>query len=163
MQDIFSREFRPRNVIENPSEEQLREWALDKGGVITEFGNISVTTSTRNRIAKFTEVVMNELSKEDERLVMQVMEYLRGKEMIMLDRVMCQTEEYKKHCRTYVTADYPRILLMWGNTLFPPEGKEPDFITITVPEWPEKKTLVFPENSCTAEGAGPDGKEDRPD
>ena len=38
---------------------------------------------------------------------------------------------------------------MWGNTLFPPEGGKPDFVTITVAEWPEKKTLVFPEAGFT--------------
>jgi len=38
---------------------------------------------------------------------------------------------------------------MWGNTLFPPEGGKPDFITITVAEWPEKKVLVFPEAGLT--------------
>jgi phosphoenolpyruvate carboxykinase (ATP) len=38
---------------------------------------------------------------------------------------------------------------MWGNTLFPSEGGEPDFTTITVAEWPEKKTLVFPDSGMT--------------
>ena len=145
MQDIFSREFKPKRIIDNPSEEKLREWALYKGGVITEFGNLAVITSTRNRIAKFTEVVMDELEQEDEQLVREVMEFLRDKEMIMLDRVMCQTEGYKKTCRTYTSTEYPRIPLMWGNTLFPSEGNDPDFITITVAEWPQKKTLIFPE------------------
>ncbi len=38
---------------------------------------------------------------------------------------------------------------MWGNTLFPPNGGDPDFVVITVPEWPEKKVLVFPESGYT--------------
>jgi len=38
---------------------------------------------------------------------------------------------------------------MWGNTLFPSEGGEPDFVAITVPEWTEKRTLVFPEWGLT--------------
>jgi len=38
---------------------------------------------------------------------------------------------------------------MWGNTLFPPEGKEPDFVSLAVPEWEEKKTIVFPEMGLT--------------
>jgi len=149
MQNIFATEFQPKRIIDNPSEEKLREWALEQGGVITEFGNLSVVTSVRNRIAKFTEVVMDKLDKEDARLIHKVMEYLRDKEMIMLDRVMCHTPGFKRNCRVYVTADYPRIPLMWGNTLFPPEGGEPDFTTITVAEWPEKKTLVFPDLGLT--------------
>ncbi|GAH60293.1 unnamed protein product, partial [marine sediment metagenome] len=96
-----------------------------------------------------TEVVMGELDEEDSRLVDEVLNYLRGKEMIRLDRVMCHNPDFKTNCRLYVTADYPRLPLMWGNTLFPSEGGEPDFTAIDVPEWPEKKTLVFPESGLT--------------
>jgi len=139
MRDILAREFRPKRIIDNPSEEELRGWALERGGKLTEFGNLSVVTSVRNRIAKFTEVLTGEIN----------LDYLKNKEMIMLDRVMCHTTGFKKNCRVYVTAEYPRIPLMWGNTLFPPEGGKPDYITITVAEWPEKKTLVFPESGVT--------------
>ena len=149
MQDILAQEFKPKRIIDNPSEEKLREWSLEQGGVITEFGNLSVITTVRNRIAKFTEVVMGELDKEDSQLVHKVLNYLRDKEMIRLDRVMCQTPGFRRKCRTYVTANYPRLPLMWGNTLFPPEGGEPDFTVIDVPEWSEKKTLVFPESGLT--------------
>jgi len=149
MQEIFEQRFKPKRIIDNPDEEKLREWSLEQGGNITEFGNLSVVTTVRNRIAKFTEVVMGKPDEEDAQLIDRVMEYLRDKEMIMLDRVMCHTPGFKRNCRVYVTADYPRIPLMWGNTLFPPQGGEPNFVTITVAEWPEKKTLVFPESGLT--------------
>ena len=149
MHKIFSKEFRPKRIIDNPSELELRERALEEGGTITEFGNLSVVTRVRNRIAKFTEVVIGEFDCKDEQLVHQVMQYLAGKEVIMLDRVMCQHPAFKRNCRLYVTADYPRLPLMWGNTLFPPAGGEPDFTVVTVPEWPEKKVLVFPESGMT--------------
>jgi len=149
MQDIFAEQFQPKRIIDNPSEEKLRERALEQGGIITEFGNLSVITTVRNRIAKFTEIVMGEPDPEDVQLVHSVLEYLKTKEMIKLDRVMCHTPGFKRNCRTYVTADYPRLPLMWGNTLFPPEGGEPDFMAVMVPEWPEKKVLVFPESGKT--------------
>ncbi|MBU2608643.1 MAG: phosphoenolpyruvate carboxykinase [Chloroflexi bacterium] len=149
MEKIFGHEFKPKRIIDNPSDEQLREWALERGGVVTEFGNLSVVTKVRNRIAKFTEVVTGEPEPEDAALVGRVLEFLRDKEVIMLDRVMCQAPGFKRNCRVYVVADYPRIPLMWGNTLFPSEGGEPDFVTITVADWPEKKTLVFPEEGLT--------------
>ena len=119
MKDIFSNEFRPKRIIDNPSEDDLREWALEQGGILSEFGNLAVTTKTRNRIAKFTEVVMGEPDQEYVKLVHDVMDYLRDKEVIKLDRVMCQNQAYKRKCRLYVTADYPRIPLMWGNTAIP--------------------------------------------
>ncbi|MFC2006314.1 phosphoenolpyruvate carboxykinase [Chloroflexota bacterium] len=149
MHNIFAKEFKPKRIIDNPSGDKLREWALEQGGAITEFGNLSVVTQVRNRIAKFTEVVMEEFDQENVQLVHSVMEYLKDKEMIMLDRVMCQTPGYKKNCRVYFTAGYARIPLMWGNTLFPSEGGKPDFTTITVAEWPQKKTLVFPGSGIT--------------
>ena len=141
--------FQPKGIIDNPTDKQLRGWALEKGGVVTVFGNLSVTTNVRSRIAKFTEVVMGDIKPEDDQLIRKVMEYLKTKEVIQLDRVMCYTSPYKRNCRVYVVADYPRIPLMWGNTLFPSEGGEPDFITITVPEWPEKRTIVFPDSGLT--------------
>ena len=141
--------FKPKGIINNPTDKQLREWALEKGGVITEFGNLSVITSVRSRIAKFTRVVMDDIEPEDDQLIRKVMEYLKTKEVIQLDRVMGNNPDFKKNCRVYVVADYPRIPLMWGNTLFPSEGGEPDFITITIPKWPEKRTIVFPETGLT--------------
>jgi len=149
MLDIFTKNFKPKKVYDNPTEEQLRDWSLEQGGVITEFGNLSVVTMVRNRIAKFTEVVTGEPDQETIQLVGKVLEYLQGKEMIRLDRVMCHTPGFKRNCRLYVTSEYARLPLMWGNTLFPSEGGEPDFTVITVPEWPEKRVLVFAESGLT--------------
>jgi len=149
MLDIFAQGFKPKRIINNPSEEKLREWSLEQGGVITEFGNLSVTTIVRNRIAKFTEVVTGGLDQENIELVGKVLQYLQGKEMIKLDRVMCHTPGFKRNCRLYVTSEYSRLPLMWGNTMFPSEGGEPDFTVITVPEWPEKRVLVFAEHGLT--------------
>jgi phosphoenolpyruvate carboxykinase (ATP) len=146
---ILGKPFEPKRIIDNPSDESLRGWALRDGGVITEFGNLSVTTSVRNRMGKFTEVIMDEPEPKDLELIHEVTKYVRGKEMIMLDRVMCADPEFKRNCRLYVTSEYARLPLMWGNTLFPSEGKEPDFVTITIPEWPEKKVLVLPEMGLT--------------
>ncbi len=149
MQEFIARHFKPGKIIDNPSYKELKGWALEKGGILTEFGNLSVVTKIRNRSAKFTEVIMGELAPDKKKLVSDVLEYLKTREMIQLDRVMCQAPGFKKRCRLYVTADYPRIPLIWGNTLFPPEEGEPDFVTIDVPEWPERKVLVFPESGTT--------------
>jgi len=149
MDKIFGKTFQPRKIIDNPSDESLREWALQHGGVITEFGNLSVTTRVRNRIAKLTEVIMGEPDSEGIELVHKVLDYLKSKEVLMLDRVMCMTPGFKRSCRLYVTAEYARLPLMWGNTLFPSEGEEPDFVSLAVPEWDEKKVLVFPEMGLT--------------
>jgi len=149
MDEILGKSFQPKKIIDNPSEENLREWALHHGGVISEFGNLSVTTRVRNRMAKLTEVILDQPDQEDTELIHNVLEYLKKKEVISLDRVMCSTRGFKRNCRLYVTAEYARLPLMWGNTLFPSKGKGPDFVALTVPEWPEKKVLVFPAAGLT--------------
>jgi phosphoenolpyruvate carboxykinase (ATP) len=149
MDKILGKGFQPKKIIDNPSEESLRDWALQHGGTITEFGNLSVTTRVRNRIAKLTEIIMDQVDLEDIALINEVLEYLKGKEVITLDRVMCTAPGFKSNCRLCVTAEHARLPLMWGNTLFPPEGKEPDFVALTVPEWEEKKVLVFPDRGLT--------------
>ncbi|HEX77015.1 MAG TPA: phosphoenolpyruvate carboxykinase [Dehalococcoidia bacterium] len=149
MREIFGKAFQPRKIIDNPTEENLRQRALEQGGAITQFGNLSVTTRVRHRMARLTEVIMDRPDPEDVALIHQVLDYLKGQEVIMLDRTMCATPGYQRSCRLYVTAEYARLPLMWGNTLFPPEGKEPDFVALTVPEWPEKRVLVFPERGLT--------------
>ncbi|MDY6893519.1 MAG: phosphoenolpyruvate carboxykinase, partial [Chloroflexota bacterium] len=149
MDEILGRHFQPKKIEDNPTEEKLREWALQNGGIITEFGNLSVITGVRNRMAKLTEVIMEDSEPEALGLVNQVLDYLKSKEMIMLDRVMCMTPGFQKNCRLYVTSEYARLPLMWGNTLFPSQGGEPDFVALTVPEWKEKRVLVFPERGLT--------------
>jgi len=84
-------------------------------------------------MAKLTEVIMDEPEPDDLELIHEVLDYLKGREMIMLDRSMCTAPDFKRNCRLYVTAEYARLPLMWGNTLFPPEGGEPDFTVVTVP------------------------------
>ncbi|HEY78714.1 MAG TPA: phosphoenolpyruvate carboxykinase [Dehalococcoidia bacterium] len=149
MEKIFGKPFQPRKIIDNPSDESLREWALQHGGVITEFGNLSVVTQVRNRMAKLTEVIMGDPDPEDLELIDNVLDYCKSKEIIQLDRTMCMTPGFRRNCRLYVTAEYARLPLMWGNTLFPPMDGEPDFISLAVPEWPDKKVLVFPEMGLT--------------
>jgi hypothetical protein len=45
MKGIFVEEFKPKSIIDNPSEEKLGEWSLEQGGIVTEFGNLSVITA----------------------------------------------------------------------------------------------------------------------
>jgi phosphoenolpyruvate carboxykinase (ATP) len=146
----ISDEFKPKETIDNPSDNELRDWALEGGGVITSFGNLAVFTKVKSRIAKFTQVyIEQELNSDEKQILTGVQDYLKSKKMIKLDRVMCTSPEFKTNCRLYVSAEYARLPLMWGNTLFPSEGKEPDSVTICIPEWEEKRVLVFPERGLT--------------
>jgi phosphoenolpyruvate carboxykinase (ATP) len=146
---VLGREIHLGRVIDNPSVDTLRSWAFEKGGMITQFGSLAVTTQVRSRIAKFTEIIMGDPQLKEAELLNRVLEMVKEKEFIQIDRVMCQAPEYKTPCRVYVSSDYPRLPLMWGQTLFPSEGEEPEFVTIALPEWDEKRTVVFPKEGVT--------------
>ncbi len=150
--EIYGKTFEPGSVIDNPDDDTLRGWALEQGGIITQVGNLAVITNVRSRSAKFTEIYHNKVPrKEDLELMEEVFDYLRDKEVIRLDRTMCMHPDFRFHARVYITSKYARIPLMWGNTLFPPENKdgEPDFVTITVADWPQRRVMVFPKEGLT--------------
>jgi phosphoenolpyruvate carboxykinase (ATP) len=63
-------------------------------------------------------------------------------ELIQVDRRMGMNPEVPIHCRLYVPREYARIAFMWNNMLFPSDStKEPDFISVYVPDWKER--LIF--------------------
>jgi phosphoenolpyruvate carboxykinase (ATP) len=156
----FRRAVEAQKIYANPSPEQMREWALP-GEITTVFGSANYVTKVRNRSAKMTYIVADgtklgvmqqpmELSKAEE-LRNKVHEYLKGKELIALDRDMCQNPEMRLHCRLYISKHVARIPLQWYNTLFEasnPES-EPDIISIYVPEWPERIIFAHPEAGVT--------------
>ena len=122
---------------------------MQQGAVVTQFGNIAMVTKIRNRSADFTEIIMRDLNGHETKLLSEVFDYIKTIEIIQLDRTMCLDPDFKIACRIYVDAKYARLPLMWGNTLFPPEKETPDFRTISLPDWPERKVMVFPENGLT--------------
>lgn len=130
-------------VLWNPTIEDLRELAKHDEKT-TEYGSASYVSKIRSRSAKFTDIVF-EASEEQEKLLGDVAEQLKGKELIALDRVMCMEKNHHTRVRLFVTKDYARLAFMWGEMLFAPDkDKEPDFTIIDIPEWPERKVLVDP-------------------
>lgn len=146
---ILDFEFAPQKLIDNPTDAELRTMCLKQDGKITQFGNIAVISRVRNRSAKFTEVIWDKLDADDRETLRRVFQAISNKTMIRLDKTMCMDERFKKACRLYVDAKFARLPLMWGSTLFPTEGKEPDFLTVDLPDWPERKVFVFPDRGIT--------------
>jgi phosphoenolpyruvate carboxykinase (ATP) len=136
-------------VLWNPSNQALREMARPDEQT-TEFGSPNYITQIRSRSAKFTEIVF-EASQEQREMLMGVSRYLKDKELIAVDRTMCQKKGYQTNIRLLVTQRYARLAFMWGRMLFLPEKdvKMPDFHIVDVPEWPERKVLVDPNSFTT--------------
>jgi phosphoenolpyruvate carboxykinase (ATP) len=148
---VSPRTIRAKRIVKDLSREQLRELARS-GERTTEYGSPVYSTRVKNRSASKTYVVGNGVPigvmqqpidrARAEETIRQVQETLSEMELIQVDRRMGMSPEVPIHCRLYVPKDYARIAFMWHNMLFPSDSaKEPDFISVYVPDWPER--LIF--------------------
>src|SRR5512132_2895264 len=150
--DVISpRTVRAPRILKDLSREELRELARP-GERTSEYGSPVYSTRVKNRSAKNTYVVANgvpigvmqqpiDRSKAEE-TIRKVQETLAEMDLIQVDRRMGMDPEVPIHCRLYVPKEYARIAFMWHNMLFPSDSsKEPDFISVYVPDWPER--LIF--------------------
>lgn len=150
-QVISPRTIRARRVLKDLSREELRDLARP-GEKTSEYGSPVYATRVKNRSAKNTHVVANDTPigvmqqpierERAEDTIRKVQETLADMELIQVDRRMGMSPEVPIHCRLYVPREYARIAYMWNSMLFPSESsKEPDFISVYVPDWPER--LIF--------------------
>ncbi|MBM7866804.1 phosphoenolpyruvate carboxykinase [Heliobacterium gestii] len=142
-------------LIDNPTAEQLREMARGEEHT-TEFGSPCYVSAVRNRSAKKTYLVEDGITlgvdqqgislEKATALAAEVHRYLADKSVIRLDRQMGLDSAHSYHCRLYITEPYARIPAMWVHSLFAPvdKDKEPDLISIYVPEWPERIIFCHP-------------------
>lgn len=148
-------------ILDNPSPVELRQMASQKERT-TKYGSASYISNMRNRSAKVTFVVDPdgfELGADQQgmapetalALAEKVHEYLKDKEVIRMDRQLCQHPKCKYHCRLYITKDFASIPYQWTSMTFEAEDKdeEPNFVSIYVPEWPEKIIFCHPLEKIT--------------
>jgi phosphoenolpyruvate carboxykinase (ATP) len=150
--DVVSpRTIRAKQILKDLSREELRELARS-GEKTSEYGSPVYSTRVKNRSAKNTYVVANRVPigvmqqaidrDRAEEAIRQVQETLAGMELIQVDRRMGMSPEVPIHCRLFVPKEYARIAYMWHSMLFPSDSrKEPDFISVYVPDWKER--LIF--------------------
>lgn len=151
--------IRARSILKDLTGEELRKLARHHEKT-TKYGSPSYVTRVRSRSAKNTYIVgeglemgvrQQSLSRQEAgKIVAEVHRYLAGRELIQVDRQMGQTSPCTYHCRLYVTREYARLAYMWHYLLFPLEKEgDPDFVSIYVPEWPQRLILVYPEEGVT--------------
>src|SRR6266545_2780241 len=148
---IAPRTLRARRILKDLSREELRELARS-GEKTSEYGSPVYTTRVKNRSAKNTYIVANGVAigvmqqpierDRAEETIRLVQETLSQMDLIQVDRRMGMNPDVPIHCRLYVPKEYARIAFMWNNMLFPSDSsKEPDFISVYVPDWKER--LIF--------------------
>ncbi|WP_135362935.1 phosphoenolpyruvate carboxykinase (ATP) [Halosimplex halophilum] len=139
------------NVTYDPSFATLREFAREKE-TTTEYGSPSYTSEHRSRNADRTENALDaEFGPADYEHVERVVEAAGDREMVCLDRKLGRHPDNTYVCRYYVPKEFSRIALTWANLFEPaPDGAEPDFTTVQVPDADEVAIRVLPEEGFTA-------------
>jgi len=134
-------------LVVNPSFDELRKMSM-KEATETKFGSLAYTTRIKGRSAKHTEIIEDEPTEEQKKILQDVCEHLKSKKLIQLDRKMGRNKPF--FCRALVSAEYPHIPYMWGKMLFDYEhGKKPDFNTVQIPDWPEIQILADAKSNIT--------------
>ena len=142
-----------REILDNPSREELRELARPDERT-TEFGSAAYVTEHRSRSAENTRTTVDDqVTGEDLETVERAKAFLEDRELIRVDRRMGTESGFGSlHCRLYVTRPFARLAHMFDASLEPAldPGSEPHFVTVDVPEWPHgKDILVDPKTGTT--------------
>jgi len=139
------------NVVYDPPLDRLRELSREFE-TTTEFDSPSYVSEFRSRCADRTRNAVDDaFDAADYGLVDSALGYAREREMVCLDRRMGRHPEHSYCCRYYVPSRYGRIALAIA-TLFEPSDtdRDPDFLTVQVPEWEETAIRVLPDAGVTA-------------
>ncbi len=148
---VSPRTIRARTVRKDLTGDELRALARS-GEKTTEYGSPVYSTRVKNRSAKNTYIVQDGVEvgvmqqpidrARAEETVRRVQEKLLDMDLVQVDRRMGDHADATLRCRLYVPVEYARIAYMWHNMLFPSDSaSEPDFVSVYVPEWPER--LIF--------------------
>ncbi len=133
----------PQLTIDNPSSDKL--WEMSKEFSLPNNLHLPLFHSkVKSRSAKFTQNY--EVSDaEAQKYIKDVQEYLNSHKMIKIDSRVGDGSSCTFKATLFVSEKYPQLAFMFQRNLFEPNGKENDEINvITIPEYPERKIMVFP-------------------
>ncbi len=131
------------NVIDNPSISELWEMSREYS-TPNNLGLPLFYPKVKSRSAKFTKnYEIND--PEAQKYLKDVQEFIKSNEMIKVDSRIGEGSELTFRAKLYVSAKYPQLAFMFKKNLFETNGEEiEDIEVITIPEYPERKILVFP-------------------
>lgn len=144
----ISQEIYANAKLIKPSLRKLKELAK-RDAHKTEYESLAFYSRVKSRSAAQTEIIF-EPSEDHKELLRAVRDAVEGRSFVQVDRGMCKKPENRINCRFLVTKPFLRTAYAWYKQLFDPiEGKEPDFMTIMIPEWEQRKILVNPPSGVT--------------
>jgi phosphoenolpyruvate carboxykinase (ATP) len=117
----------------------------------TEYGSPSYVSEFRSRSADRTKnTVDDELTDDDRETLAAAQEGAHDQELVCVDRQVGRHPDVTFTCRLYVPKKYSRIALAWAKLFEPaPEGADPDFVTLQLPDWDETMIRVLAEEGTT--------------
>ena len=148
-----------KKILKDLTGPELRDLARAEE-TTSSYGSPIYFTAVKNRSAKNTFVVENGVDlgvhqkgmdpEQARELVRRLQESIASRVMIQVDRRMGMAAEATLHCRLFVPAEFARIAYMWHNMLFPIDSSgEPDFVSVYVPDWPERIIFLDPNEGYT--------------
>jgi phosphoenolpyruvate carboxykinase (ATP) len=111
--------------------------------VLSKYENPAFISRITSRSAAFTEVFFGNPDERQRKILETAADYIvsSGVRLLAMDKQMGLHPDHAHHCRTMVTGDYARLLVMWGKLIFDlperREEEEPSQVLIMVPEWAE--------------------------
>ncbi|WP_122087913.1 phosphoenolpyruvate carboxykinase (ATP) [Halalkalicoccus subterraneus] len=137
-------------VLYEPSFEELRAFSKPLE-TTTEYGSPSYVSQFRSRSSERTKnAVDHTFTGEDWDLIDRALSAAGTTELVCFDRMVGRHPEHAYCCRLFVPKEYGRIALAWAKLLDPaPDGHEPDFYTLQLPDTEETAIRVLPEEGLT--------------
>ncbi|MBI1801553.1 MAG: phosphoenolpyruvate carboxykinase (ATP), partial [Chloroflexi bacterium] len=135
--------IKPRTLLKDLSPAELRALAWTSE-IPNQWGIAVYHTRIRSRSAKHTFVVYQPTAAQEER-IRKVQDYLRGQDVILVERDLVQNPECRFRTHFYVPRAYAQLAHMLSRNMFvPATPKEPDIVVVQVPDWPELMIYIHP-------------------
>ena len=132
-----------RSVAVNPSQEQMRSWALERmpNAQLTEFGNINYKARIKSRLAASTFFVSDQptgkptMSRADAQAWAEAQDaYIAEQDMLLLEGYIGPDEEFRTGARLFMEQANANVPGMQEQLWFPPDdGFEAQFTVIYTP------------------------------
>lgn len=135
-----------RSVATNPSNEEMRAWALELTPrvTVTEFDNLNYQAQVTARLKNSTffvadeEIHQNRISREEaEEWARRQDEYIADRDMIAIEGYIGPDPDFRTGCRLVIERSQANIAAMQTHLYFPPDDAwEPEFTVIYTPGLP---------------------------
>lgn len=151
--DIVTKLEKHEQSYWTPGSLDLAAWS--QRNIVPNRDNLAVFhTKTRARMVDETVIDVNKAKgKEKERIekaVKAAYKNLKERTMVVVERSVGTNSNTSLKFRLYIPKDYPQLALAVHRNFFGcPEDTDIDMFTVSIPDFPEKMTLVDPKNNIT--------------